>query len=338
MSVPPVLPMGLASVHGAKISDIVVDKRPRTGRGKKLTLAQENVLKRLYEQKRPSLPEGEVPVKSFWVNLATRFRRSTGREYSWQSAKRKIMGSTNEGQSPSSCEPNLLAEAVSNGPPIVETSSPVVTGTPRQQQDVHDESQLPETRDTTPRRPPSSNSPEFSEQEKSPAVVGEWTRRALFPNARKSSQNVNSIPSLPRVSQSRRRSRSPLEPHPVYRRRSPASNNRTHDVSRRLHHQLDSTSGRASVPEYKTSPPPSRVVYARSERKPAISTRDHSIMDHRSTLPEYEVEGHSRNSEQRQKPIAEILDDSPYSSDLDELPLAPAQISRRRGFTRRVGS
>jgi hypothetical protein len=40
---------------------------PSTGRGKKLTLAQENVLKRLYQQKLPSVPDGELPAKGFWA-------------------------------------------------------------------------------------------------------------------------------------------------------------------------------------------------------------------------------------------------------------------------------
>ena len=328
--------MDLASVHGAMISDIVVDKRPSTGRGKKLTLAQENIIKRLYEEESSSIPEGEVPVKSFWINLVTRFRRYTGREYSWQSAKRKIMGSLNEGGRPNSVQESLPAEAYSNESPIVEPSTPTVPGTPPQRPDSCDKSQSSEKRHQTPMGPPFSKSPEYTELGRSPDVVGEWTRRALFPNAAKSSQNTQSNPARPRLSQMRRRSRSPqFEAHPVYRRLSPVSNNRSDAVFRRLHHQLGSVSNRTSVPGSKPSPP-SRVFHARSEMKPVSSKRKISIMKRSSNLLEDEVEGHSRNSQKRQGPVGKSLDDSPYLSGPDELPQAPARISRRRRVSNKL--
>jgi hypothetical protein len=334
MSVPPVPPMGLASVHGAMISDIVVTNRPNTGRGKKLTLLQLNVLKRLYEQQLPSVPPGEVPVKSFWVNLVTLFRRYTGREYSWQSAKRNILGSLNKDEPQRSCQPTSPVEVASNESPIIEPCPPIVVDTPAQRRNLSGKSQSLEKREETPTGPPFLNSPACSELEESPAVVGEWTRRTLFPNAARSSQKPDSIPKLPRLSQSRRRSRSPqLESHPVYRCRSPTSNNQAHAVSRKLHHHLGSisTAGRKSG----SNPAPSStlVFQPRSEMKAASRKGNLPTNKRDSNLSGKEIRRQSKTPEQQQEPVRKSLDDSPYLSEPGELPHAPALISRRRHVT-----
>ncbi|CAI7638523.1 unnamed protein product [Penicillium crustosum] len=84
--------MDLASARGTKLSDIVINHRPSTGRGKRLTIPQEGVLRRLYEQELPSLSNGELPARGFWENLASQFHKRTGREYSWLSVKRRAAG------------------------------------------------------------------------------------------------------------------------------------------------------------------------------------------------------------------------------------------------------
>ncbi|KAJ6179694.1 hypothetical protein N7519_010155 [Penicillium mononematosum] len=315
--------MDLASARGTKISDIVIDHRPSTGRGKKLTLAQEGVLKRLYEQKLPSVPDGELPAKGFWVNLASQFREQTGREYSWLSVKRRAAGWR---QKSLEIDHRLDASELGVEDSELEPSHQNIARGSPSQQDSRDSEQPP--------LPPSkhqrdSSTLELSELEKSPGV-GYWLQRSWFPSATDPSPDTSKSVRSTRMAQARPRSRSPNHvSQPGYRRRSPTTS-RTKSISKRLHQQLASSSNglvASGTHPWSGSPAHEDVQLSHlSTRKPHESNRIHGSVENES-------ESHARDSgrsKHEENKVSTGLLASPHLSEQDDLPLAPTRIKRRR--------
>lgn len=325
-----------ASVKGAVLSDMVIDQRTGSGRGKKLTLAQENVLTRLYELELPLLPEGEPPAKRFWVNLASRFQKCTGRDYSWLSVRRKLTKSANKGQHPTCSQPSEGIAQVGDESPVVEPVPLNASNDPPRQRVLENGTQLPQQQDQTSMDPRGSNGSEYSELERSPPVVGEWTRRALFPDAMGLSQKTHTISGLPQLSESCHplRSRS-VESQPVHSRRLHAASQRTEVVSRRLHRQLGTALDEDRLPDPTTLPslsPPSESyghnrTLVSTKRKYSAMARDHTLLDGSP----------SRQSSSPQKSVKKSPGESCYLSDSDDLPEPPAQIPRKCRIGRKKG-
>ncbi|KAJ6169146.1 hypothetical protein N7497_001989 [Penicillium chrysogenum] len=302
--------MDLASARGTKLSDIVIDHRPSTGRGKKLTLAQENVLKRLYQQKLRSVPDGELPAKGFWVNLASQFREQTGREYSWLSVKRRAAGWSQK---------SLEIEHRLDASDLVAEDSELEPS----HQDVARESPLRRIhRDSTTLK--------LSELEKSPGV-GDWLQRSWSPGATDPSPGTSKSVRSTRMAQARPRSRSPARvSQPGYRCRSSSTTSRAKSISKRLHQQLASSSNAVVGPG--THPLSGSPVYEDvqpshlSTRKPHEFSRIHRSVENGS-------ENHARDSaisKHGKSKVSTGLLASPHLSEQDDLPLAPTRIKRRR--------
>ncbi|KAJ5171256.1 uncharacterized protein N7500_004039 [Penicillium coprophilum] len=240
--------MDLTSARGTKLNDIVIGHRPSTGRGKKLTLAQEGVLRRLYEQELPSVSNDEVPVKAFWLNLASRFHDQTGREYSWLSVKRRAAGWGHK-----SPEVDHRLDISRDSELVVENS----VAEPSHEDVAHESPRKKGSCDSEqpalPQQKPSlhsqdSNIPKSSQLERNPDS-GDWLQRSSLPGTEDPIQDKNSNVKCPRVAQRRPRS---ISPHrglqPRYRYRSPSTTRRTKIVSRRLHHHLGSSSDGMVMP------------------------------------------------------------------------------------------
>lgn len=332
-------PVDLASARGTKLSDIVIDHRPLTGRGKKLTLAQEGVLRRLYEQELPSVSNGELPAKGFWMNLASQFREQTGREYSWLSVKRRAASwgrkSVEIGrQLDTSSASQLGIQKSVPGPShqeIAHESPP---------QEGSDNSEQPTISQTKP-SPYSQDSktPESSQLERSPGI-GDWLQRSWVSGgpdpSPDPSQDTSGIHRSPRLSQSRPRSRSPQRVSQLRdRRRSPSQTRRTKAISRRLHDQLASSSdgivASGPNPLSGSSSAYERVQFSHlSKRNPPGFNR----IRKRTEKDEPETPQSRRTDSERSKPEENNVSNgppvSPHLSDQDDLPLAPTRILRRR--------
>lgn len=328
-----------ASVNGAILSDIVIDQRTKSGRGKKLTLAQENVLKRLYELELPLLPDGQPPAKRFWVNLASRFQQCTGRDYSWLSVRRKLANSGNESQRPAGSQPSEYIAQVGDESQAVESAPLNAINDPPRQHVPRNGSQLPEKQDQASMDRRGSNSSEYSRLEKSPPVVAEWTRRTLFPDAMGLSQQTHSISGFPQLSESTRPLRSPsFESQPAHGRSLRASSERTEVVSRRLHHQLGTVLDEDHLPDPSlpcVSPPP--ASYDRNETTHISSKRKHSTMDRGPTLLDGLPRLSTTQSPSSQKSATKSSGESCSLSDSDGLPEPPARISRKCRISRKKG-
>ncbi|KAJ5214010.1 hypothetical protein N7449_001179 [Penicillium cf. viridicatum] len=329
-------PMDLASARGTKLSDIVIDHRPSTGRGKKLTLAQEGILRRLYEQKLPSVSNGELPAKGFWVNLASQFHEQTGREYSWLSVKRRAAG---WGQK--SVETDRRLDTSRASELGVENSVPepshqeiaIAHESPPQEGSYN--SEQPTLSQTKPSpHPRDSNTPELSQLERSPGV-GDWLQRSWFSGGPDPSQDTSGNLRSPRLSQPRPRSRSPQRvSQPRYRRRSPSPTRRTKVVSKRLYHQLASSSDGIGTPgpnPLSGSSPAYEDVQLNhpSKRTPPGFNRIRETLGKDGPKP---PENHTRDSERskpRENNVRNGLLVSPHLSEQDDLPLAPTRIMRR---------
>ncbi|KAJ5194258.1 hypothetical protein N7491_001594 [Penicillium cf. griseofulvum] len=323
--------MDLASARGTKLSDIVVDHRPSTGRGKKLTLAQEGVLKRLYEQELPSVPNAEAPVKGFWVNLAERFREQTGREYSWLSVKRRAAGWRQNSPEvdrrlDGSFASDVRAEDSVAGPSYqhIGRESPRSQGScDSEQAPLPQKSPSPQLQD--------SKTQELSPLERSPSV-GNWLQRNLFSGVTVPSQGNNSNIESSRVSQRRPRSRSPERvSQPRYRRRSSSTTRRTKMISKRLHRQLASSSDAifASGPNplSDSSAHEDMQLPQLNKRNPPGLNRVHeSVEKDEPDDPAHDSAG----SKLGDSKVSNSLMASPHLSEQDDLPLAPARIMRRR--------
>ncbi|CAG8890618.1 unnamed protein product [Penicillium egyptiacum] len=309
--------MDLTSARGTKLSDIVIDHRPSTGRGKRLTLAQEGILRRLYEQELPSVPSGELPVKGFWVNLASRFREQTGREYSWLSVKRRAAGWR---QKPLEIDRRLDASELGVGDSKFEPRHRDIARELPSQQDSRDSEQstLPPIKPSPEQQ--DSNTLESSELEKGPGV-GDWLQRSCFSGATDPSPDTSKKVRSPRMAQPRPRSKSTQRvSHPGYRGRSPSTTRRTKIISRRLHRQLASSSGSAPADE-------DVQLSHLSTRKPP---EYNSVVE---SVGKDESENHARQparSKRGESKVSNGLPASPHLSEQDDLPLAPIRIKRRR--------
>jgi hypothetical protein len=319
--------MDLASARGTKLSDIVIDHRPSTGRGKKLTLAQEGVLKRLYEQKLPSVPDGELPTKGFWVNLASQFREQTGREYSWLSVKRRAAGWR---QKPLEIDHRLDASELGAEDSELEPSHQDIVRESPSQQDSRDSEQ--------PTLPPSkhqrdSTTLELSELEKSPGV-GDWLQRSWFPGATDPSPDTSKSVRSTRMVQARPRSRSPQRvSQSGYRRRSPSTTNRTQGISKRLHQQLASSNGVVASGTHPLSGSPAHEdvqLSHLSTRKPHESSRIRGSVKNESEKHTRDSARSKHRSKHEESKVSTGLLASPHLSEQDDLPLAPTRIKRRR--------
>ncbi|KAJ5502532.1 hypothetical protein N7463_005406 [Penicillium fimorum] len=324
--------MDFASARGTKLSDIVIDHRPSTGRGKKITLAQEGVLRRLYEQELPSVSNDEVPVKAFWVNLASRFREQTGREYSWLSVKRRAAGWRQK-----SLEVDQRLD-ISRGSKLrVEDSvagpshHDIARESPQRQGSCDSE------KPALSQKKPSlhledSNTLGLSQLERSPGV-GDWLQRNFFSGITDPSQDNNSNLKSPRVSQRRPRSRSPQRvSQPRYRRRSPSTTRRTKTISKRLHHQLASssdgivTSGPNPFPRCSPAHEDMQPGHLGLQKPPGFNRVRESV---ESNEPENNARDPASFKHGDSK-VSNGLLASPYLSEQDDLPLAPTRIMRRR--------
>ncbi|KAJ5607844.1 hypothetical protein N7537_004463 [Penicillium hordei] len=326
--------MDLASARGTKLSDIVIDHRPSTGRGKKLTLAEEGVLRRLYEQALPSVSNGELPAKGFWVNLASQFHEQTGREYSWLSVKRRAAG---WGQK--SVETDRRLDTSRASELEVESSVP----RPSHQEIAHESppkegsynSEQPTLSQTKPSpHARDSNPSELSQLERS-LDVGDWLQHSWFSGGQDPSQDTSGNPRPPGLSQPRPRSRSPQRvSQPRYRRRSPSPTRRTKVVSKRLHQQLASSSDGIGTPGPNPlsgfSPAYEEVQLSHPSRRnpPGLNRIRETVEKDEPKNPE----SHPRDSE-RSKPRENNIRNgrlvSPHLSKQDDLPLAPTRIMRR---------
>ncbi|KAJ5824982.1 hypothetical protein N7447_007322 [Penicillium robsamsonii] len=323
--------MDFASARGTKLGDIVIDHRPSTGRGKKITLAQEGVLRRLYEQELPSVPKDEVPVKAFWVNLASRFREQTGREYSWLSVKRRAAGWRQKSPKVDqrldiSRDTELGIEDSVAGP----SHQDIARESSRQQGSCDSEQPaLPHKKPSL--HPEDPNTLGLSQLEGSPGV-GDWLQRNLFSGVTDSTQDNHSNLKSPRVSQRRPRSRSPRRvSQPRYRRQSP-STRRTKIISKRLHYQLASSSDGivTSVPN-----PLSRCSPAHEDIQPGhLGKQNPPRFNRVRESVEYdEPENNARDSTRLKHGESNVSNGpltSPHLSEQDDLPLAPTRIMRRR--------
>ncbi|KXG54205.1 uncharacterized protein PGRI_073490 [Penicillium griseofulvum] len=322
--------MDLASARGTKLSDIVVDHRPSTGRGKKLTLAQESVLKRLYEQELPSVSNAGAPLKGFWVNLASRFSEQTGREYSWLSVKRRAAGWRQKSpevdrQLDVSHASGVGAEASVAGP----SNQDIGRDTPRYQGSSDSE------KPTLPQASPSpqlwdSKTRELTPLERSRGV-GDWLQRSLFSGVTAPSQDNDSNIESSRISQRRPRSRSPDRvSQPRYRRRSPSPTRRTKIVSKRLHHHLassDAIFASGPNPLSSSSAHEDMQLGQPSNRTPGGLNRvQESVEEDDPDDPGHDSAGSKRGESE----LSNGLTESPHLSGQDDLPLAPAPIMRRR--------
>lgn len=328
-------PMDLASVRGTKLSDIVISHRPSTGRGKKLTVTQESVLRRLYEQELPSVSNGELPTKGFWVNLASRFHKETGREYSWLSVKRQAAG---WGQKSVKTDRRLGTSRASELG--IENSAPepshqeIAHESPPQESSYNSEQPTLSQTKHSP-HPRDSNTPELSQLERSPGV-GDWLQRSWVSGGPDPSQDTSGNLRSHRLSQPRPRSRSPQDvSQPRYRRRSPSPTRRTKITSKRLHDQLASSSdgivASGSNPLSGSSPGYEDVKLSHlSKLNPPGFNRIRKTME--KDEPENpDIHPHdSKRSKHRENNVGNGLLVSPHLSDQDDLPLAPTRVMRRR--------
>ncbi|KAJ5963910.1 uncharacterized protein N7479_003786 [Penicillium vulpinum] len=325
-------PMDLASARGTKISDIVIDNRPSTGRGKKLTLAQESLLRRLYEQELPSVSNDEPQAKGFWVKLASQFHQQTGREYSWSSVKRRAAGWH---QKSPEIERRLDASRASElgiEDSVVEPShQDTVRESPRRQ-GLRDSEHpvLPQSKPSPHLQ--DSNTLELSQLERSPGV-GDWSQRNSLSSVKDSSQDTSRNLKSPRVSPSRPRSRSPQRAsQPRYRRRSPSTTRRAKIIPKQLRHQLASSSD-------------GTIATSHNPLSGSFSAHDNVQLSHPSkgTPPELNrarepvekdgPESHARGftrSKRGENKVSNDLLASPNLSEQDDLPLTPTRITRRR--------
>lgn len=325
-------PMDFASARGTKLSDIVIDHRPSTGRGKKLTFAQEGVLRRLYEQALPSVPNGKLPMKGFWVNLASRFHEQTGREYSWLSVKRRAAGWGQESLEIDRRLDTSRASDLGHEESVAEPShQDIARESPRQKGSCDsDQPALPQNK--PPTYPQDSNTLELSQLEKGPGV-GDGLQRSWFSGVIDPSQDTSRKPRSPRVSQPRPQSKSPQRvSQPRYRRRSPSPTKRAKIISKRLHHQLASSSDGIIA----SGPTPLSGSSAAHEdvKLSHLSKRNPPGFNRvRDTVEKDEPVNHARDSaisKRGENKVSSGLLASPHLSEQDDLPLAPTRIKRRR--------
>lgn len=328
-------PMDLTSARGTKLSDIVIDHRPSTGRGKKLTLAQEGVLRRLYEKELPSVSNSELPAKWFWENLASQFHEQTGREYSWLSVKRRAAG---WGQKSVETDPLLdTSRATELG---IENSVPepshheIADESPPQEGSYNSEQPTLSQKMPSP-HPRNSNSPELSQLERNPGV-GDWLQRSWLSGGPDPSQDTSGNLRSPRLSKPRPRSRSPQRAlQPGYRRRSPSPKRRTKIISKRLHDQLASSSdgivasGPNPLSDYSPAHQDVKLSHLSRRNPPGFNRIRETVEKDDFENPQ----SHPRDSERskpRENNARNSLLASPNLSDQDDLPLAPTRIMRRR--------
>ncbi|KAJ5402337.1 uncharacterized protein N7487_008233 [Penicillium crustosum] len=328
-------PMDLASARGTKLSDIVINHRPSTGRGKRLTIPQEGVLRRLYEQELPSLSNGELPARGFWENLASQFHKRTGREYSWLSVKRRAAGWGQKSVETDRRLDTSRASELEIENSVSEPSDHEIPHDPPPQEGSYN-SEQPTLSQTKP-SPHSrySNIPELSQLERSPGV-GDWLQRSWVSGRPDPSQNTSGNLRSHRLSKPRPRSRSPQGvSQPGYRRRSPSPKRRTKITSKRLQDQLSSSSNviAAPGPNHLSGYSPA-YEYVRPSH---LGRRNFPRFNHiRETTEKDEPENpenHPRDSERaktRENYVRNGLLVSPHLSDEDDLPLAPTRIMRRR--------
>ncbi|KAI2710241.1 hypothetical protein CBS147332_5942 [Penicillium roqueforti] len=308
-----------ASARGTKLNDIVVDHRPSTGRGKKLTLAQEGVLKRLYEQKLPAVSNGELPAKKFWLDVASRFHEETGREYSWLSVKRRAAGWRQKSPEVDQRLDASHASKLGIEDLVIEPNHQDISHQSLSEQNSYARKQL--TLSQKPSlHPRGSNTLGLSQIERSPGVT-EPTQDT--------SRNLESL----LISQPRTRSTSPQRvSQPKYRHRSPSTMRRTKLVSKRLHHQLASPadgivdSGPDPLSDSSGAYENVQPIYP-GKRNPAGFNRI------RESVEQNEPEKNARNSAISKHGVNKVsnrLLASPGLSGQDDLPLAPTRIMRRR--------
>ncbi|KAG0157163.1 hypothetical protein PDIDSM_4348 [Penicillium digitatum] len=317
-------PIDLASARGTKLSDIVIDRRPSTGRGKKLTSAQEGTLKKLYEQELPSVSNGELPAKGFW-SIASLFCEQTGREYSWLSVKRRAAGWRQKSVGIDRRRYSFRASELGAEDSVPEPSQQDVACQSSRQEGTCD-SKLSKAPQKIPSPfPQDLNKPELSQLDRS-ADVGDWSQRSWVSGDPDPSQDTSRNLKPPRISQPSPRSSPPLRvSQPRYRHRSPSPKRPTKTISNRLHHQLASFSDGKVVSslnplpvasparEYLQASHPGKTIPAESNRARKLTEKD-------------EPENHARDSARSKRGGLLV---PAHFSEQDDLPLAPTQIKRR---------
>ncbi|KAJ5787697.1 hypothetical protein N7457_002687 [Penicillium paradoxum] len=321
------LSMDLASARGTKVRDIVIDRRPSTGRGKKLTLAQENVLRELYEQELPFLPEGEHPVKRFWVNLASRFREHTGREYSWLSVKRRAETWRQKSPRDDGRLHTPSADLLNGGDSTAKTSHEPLAHHPLGLQAPCDSPRPAQLQDRDSSQLQHPINPGLSDIDKNHGV-SDWLQRSWSVGVTNPTQDTRSNRRSSRTSQTRARSRSPQRvSQPRYRTRSPSRTRSTEVVPRRLRHQLAFASNGPVVshPSY-SSEFGSRMGRNSSRLYPVCESQEKESTDYEISDPP--------KSKHKDGRVDHPLPGSPQLSEPDDLPLAPARILRRRAVAK----
>ncbi|OQE41871.1 hypothetical protein PENCOP_c004G06972 [Penicillium coprophilum] len=324
--------MDLASARGTKLNDIVIGHRPSTGRGKKLTLAQEGVLRRLYEQELPSVSNDEVPVKAFWLNLASRFHDQTGREYSWLSVKRRAAGWGHKSpEVDQQLETSRTSQLVVEDSVAAPSHQDIARESPLKKGSC-DSEQIALPQQKLSLHPQNSNTPGLSQSERGPDS-GDWLQRNLLPGAEDSIRDKNSNVKCPPVSQRRPQS---ISPHrglqPRYRCRSPSTTRRTKIVSKRLHHHLGSPPDGmvmpAPYPLSGSSPAHEDIPLGHLSKKapPEFSRLRKSVeKDGPENSPRDAV-----RSKRGESKVSDSFLALAHLSEQDGLPPTPTRITRRR--------
>lgn len=80
---------------------------PRSGRGRQLTTRQEAMLIELCEQQNVEGRYADKP-KSFWRWISDTFKHETGRTYSWQSCRRRMIKLEDEARRQHPCAPSPI--------------------------------------------------------------------------------------------------------------------------------------------------------------------------------------------------------------------------------------
>ncbi|KAJ5473861.1 hypothetical protein N7475_003427 [Penicillium sp. IBT 31633x] len=332
------LPMDLASARGTKVRDIVIDHRPSTGRGKKLTLAQERVLRTLYEQELPSLAQGEQPVKSFWVNLASRFREHTGREYSWLSVKRRAAAWRQRSSGGEEQLDTPHAGEVSGENPLDRTGHGFVARNYPGLQVPCDAPQLAPSRSTPSPNPEDPSHSDHSEHEKSPGVSS-WLQHNWFSGVTGQVQGTGKDSRSSRMSKSRLRSRSPQHvSRPKYRRRSPSPKRRTQVMPKQMYQQSASASRESPVFDPNAS---DLSAHEGMELNPSSNQKIPEIRGSRESAEKnnaYYLADNSEMPKRGYKTASQSPPESPQLSETDDLPVAPALIVRRRAVPNENGN
>ena len=264
-------------------------------------------------------------MTAFWIELASCFSKAIGREYSWLSVKRKIMGPAS--QRPRHAKPSPRVEQV--GEKIMSPSAGLtdVATNPLPDRTIKDESLNSEKQHQTPSTSRHSDGPDYTNPEELSPAFGGRVRRVLFSEAPKSTCNTDKTSNSQCAHQThpQMRLRDPELP-PENLQTSDTAKTQTSHATRRLSTQSnpDSHSGSSPGPtvplSYSRGPQgsSSRKQVSRKRKIPAVGCES------RKKIPTETMEV----QRQRDAESPESIDGQSYPSDPDDLPLAPVRISR----------